>query len=59
LSEVVVGESAAGFDDADPVAFLGQSQGTHTSAEPRADDRNIEPVGLRAERPLWATLVAG
>jgi hypothetical protein len=58
LGEVIVGESAAGFNDADPVAFLGQAQGTDTSAEAGADDRNIESVGLCVERPLRGTPVA-
>jgi len=41
LAELVVGETATGFQDTDPVALLGESQGGNAPAEPRTDDQDV------------------
>jgi hypothetical protein len=41
LRQGLRGESAAGFEHADPVALLGEPQGAHTAAEAAAHDHDV------------------
>jgi hypothetical protein len=41
LGEVLVGEAAARFEYADPIALLGEPQRGDAAAEPRTDDEDV------------------
>ena len=41
LANSVVGEAAAGLEDTDAVALLGEPQRGDAAPEPRADDQNV------------------
>ena len=53
LGEVVVVEAAAGLEDADPVALLGEPERRDRPAEPGADDDDVVVHGLGHRAPPW------
>ncbi len=56
LGELLVGEAAAGFEDADAIALLGQAQRGHAAPEPGADHEDVVVVRHRRSiTPLLAT----